>query len=88
MEWDDPFVWSKEARDWSRDMSLWQDIRGFVRRLLHPPASGRNPVEHDGTELAKNVRDAFGPAEGGVDGGGGSGHRYFEGDSQRDRRPD
>lgn len=66
-------------------MSFGQDIRGFVRRLLHP-GSRRNPVEHDGTELARNVRDALGPAEGGVDGGGGSGHRYFESDGRDQRR--
>ena len=67
-------------------MSLWQDIRESVRRLLHPTASERNPLEHDGTQVARNVRDAFGPAEGGVDGGGGSGHRFFEADSERNRR--
>lgn len=66
-------------------MSIWTDIRGFVRRLFRPGAL-RRPVEHDGTTIANEVRDAFGPAEGGVDGGGGAGHRYFEDAVRRDER--
>ncbi len=66
-------------------MSIWSDVRGFVRRLLDPRRSRRR-VEHEGTELANDVRNAFGPAEGGVDGGGGAGHRYFEDAVRRDER--
>lgn len=67
-------------------MSLGERFRRFVRQVLHPDESGRRSVEHEGAKLAQDVRDALGPAEGGVDGGGGSGYRYFEDSTRRKDR--
>ena len=64
-------------------MSLGKRLRRFVRQVLRPDDSGRRSVEHEGIKLGRDVSDAFGPAEGGVDGGGGAGYRYFEDRTQR-----